>query len=70
MKKGGLKGDRLRRVCKIAAIPFRDRLKYRAGGRRQLVYQAMALARGADYFEEEFPELDRIERASLVPTGS
>jgi hypothetical protein len=30
----------------------------------------MALARGGDYFDEEFPELDRIERASLVPTGS
>ncbi len=34
------------------------------------VYQAMALVRGRDYFDEEFPELDRIERASLVPTGS
>jgi len=34
------------------------------------VYQAMALARGGDYFDEEFPELDRIERASIVPAGS
>ena len=29
------------------------------------VYQAMALARGAEYFEAEFPELDRIERATI-----
>ena len=30
------------------------------------VYQAMALAKGAEYFDEEFPLLDRIERATLV----
>lgn len=30
------------------------------------VYQAMALARGGEYFDEEFPALDRIERASIV----
>ena len=29
------------------------------------VYQAMALARGAEYFDAEFPELDRIERATI-----
>ena len=29
------------------------------------VYQAMALARGAEYFDSEFPELDRIERATI-----
>lgn len=31
------------------------------------VYQAMAVARGAAYLDEEFPELDRIEKAILVP---
>ena len=30
------------------------------------VYQAMALARGGEYFDEEFPALDRIEGASIV----
>jgi peptidyl-prolyl cis-trans isomerase A (cyclophilin A) len=30
------------------------------------VYQARALARGAEYFDNEFPELDRIERATIV----
>ena len=30
------------------------------------VYQAMALARGAEYFDVEFPELDRIERATIL----
>jgi peptidyl-prolyl cis-trans isomerase A (cyclophilin A) len=30
------------------------------------VYQAMAMAKGAEYFEEEFPNLDRIVRVSLV----
>ena len=29
------------------------------------VYQAMALARGAEYFDAEFPGLDRIERATI-----
>lgn len=29
------------------------------------VYQAMALARGAEYFDAEFPELDRIERVTI-----
>ena len=29
------------------------------------VYQARALARGAEYFDVEFPELDRIERATI-----
>ncbi len=29
------------------------------------VYQAMALARGVEYFDAEFPELDRIERATI-----
>lgn len=33
------------------------------------VYQAMAIARGGAYFDEEFPELDRIESASLVASG-
>ena len=33
------------------------------------VYQAMAIARGGEYFDEEFPELDRIERASVVEAG-
>jgi cyclophilin family peptidyl-prolyl cis-trans isomerase len=35
------------------------------------VYQAMAIARGAAYFDESFPELDRIERAEIVapPSG-
>jgi peptidyl-prolyl cis-trans isomerase A (cyclophilin A) len=31
------------------------------------VYQAMALARGAEYFDVEFPELDRIDQAT-IPT--
>ncbi len=30
------------------------------------VYQAMALALGAEYFDAEFPELDRIERATIL----
>ena len=30
------------------------------------VYQARALARGAEYFDAEFPELDRIERATIL----
>ncbi len=30
------------------------------------IYQAMALARGAEYFDVEFPELDRIERATIL----
>ena len=30
------------------------------------VYQARALARGAEYFDNEFPELDRIERATIL----
>lgn len=34
------------------------------------VYQAMAMARGAEYLDEEFPELDRIVRASLEDGGS
>jgi peptidyl-prolyl cis-trans isomerase A (cyclophilin A) len=29
------------------------------------VYQAMALARGAEYFDAEFPYLDRIERVTI-----
>ena len=33
------------------------------------VYQAMAIARGGEYFDEEFPELDRIERAFVVEGG-
>ena len=33
------------------------------------VYQAMAIARGDEYFEEEFPALDRIERAVLEVAG-
>ena len=33
------------------------------------VYQAMAIARGEEYFEEEFPLLDRIERALLEVAG-
>ena len=33
------------------------------------VYQAMAIARGDEYLNEEFPLLDRIERAVLVGTG-
>ena len=33
------------------------------------VYQAMAIARGDDYFNEEFPDLDRIERAVLEVAG-
>jgi len=31
------------------------------------VYQAMAMARGAEYYDAEFPELDRIVRATLTP---
>ncbi len=30
------------------------------------VYQARALALGAEYFDAEFPELDRIERATIL----
>jgi peptidyl-prolyl cis-trans isomerase A (cyclophilin A) len=30
------------------------------------VYQAMAIARGQEYFEEEFPELDRITTATIL----
>ena len=33
------------------------------------VYQAMAIAKGDEYFNEEFPLLDRIESAELVPGG-
>jgi peptidyl-prolyl cis-trans isomerase A (cyclophilin A) len=33
------------------------------------VYQAMAIARGDEYLNEEFPLLDRIERAVLVGAG-
>ena len=29
------------------------------------VYQAMALARGAEYFDAEFPDLDHIERMTI-----
>ena len=38
--------------------------------RGQGVYQAMAMARGAEYYDEEFPELDRIVTATLVNDGS
>ena len=34
------------------------------------VYQAMAIARGDEYLNEEFPLLDRIERAVLVEGGA
>jgi len=34
------------------------------------VYQAMAMARGSQYYDEEFPELDRIVRATLEDGGS
>jgi len=34
------------------------------------VYQAMAIARGDEYLNEEFPLLDRIERAVLVEEGA
>ena len=30
------------------------------------VYQAMAIARGGEYFEEEFPDLDKIVEAIIV----
>jgi hypothetical protein len=30
------------------------------------VYQAMAIARGHEYFEEEFPKLDRILKATIL----
>ncbi len=33
------------------------------------VYQAMAMARGGEYYDEQFPELDRILRATLVEGG-
>jgi peptidyl-prolyl cis-trans isomerase A (cyclophilin A) len=33
------------------------------------VYQAMAIARGDEYLNEEFPLLDRIERAVIVDEG-
>jgi peptidyl-prolyl cis-trans isomerase A (cyclophilin A) len=33
------------------------------------VYQAMAIAKGDEYFDEEFPLLDRIERATIEPAG-
>ena len=33
------------------------------------VYQAMAMARGGEYYDEQFPELDRIVRATLVEGG-
>ena len=33
------------------------------------VYQAMAIARGNAYLDEEFPELDRIIRATIEPGG-
>jgi len=33
------------------------------------VYQAMAIARGDEYLNEEFPLLDRIERALIVEDG-
>jgi peptidyl-prolyl cis-trans isomerase A (cyclophilin A) len=32
------------------------------------IYQAMAMARGAEYYDEEFPELDRIVRATVAFT--
>lgn len=34
------------------------------------VYQAMAMARGAEYYDAEFPELDRITVAVVVEDGS
>jgi peptidyl-prolyl cis-trans isomerase A (cyclophilin A) len=34
------------------------------------VYQAMAIARGDDYLNEEFPLLDRIENAVIMEPGS
>ncbi len=34
------------------------------------VYQAMAMARGAEYYDAEFPELDRILRATVEDGGS
>ena len=34
------------------------------------VYQAMAIARGQEYFEEEFPELDRITTATILEGSS
>ena len=33
------------------------------------VYQAMAMARGGEYYDEQFPELDRILQATLVEEG-
>ena len=33
------------------------------------VYQAMAMARGAEYYDDEFPELDRITRATISEGG-
>jgi cyclophilin family peptidyl-prolyl cis-trans isomerase len=33
------------------------------------VYQAMAIARGDEYLKEEFPLLDRIQRAVILPQG-
>jgi peptidyl-prolyl cis-trans isomerase A (cyclophilin A) len=33
------------------------------------VYQAMAIAKGDEYFNDEFPLLDRIETAAVVPEG-
>lgn len=33
------------------------------------VYQAMAIAKGDEYFDEEFPLLDRILTAELIPGG-
>ena len=33
------------------------------------VYQAMAMARGAEYFDADFPELDKIVRAVIVDGG-
>jgi peptidyl-prolyl cis-trans isomerase A (cyclophilin A) len=33
------------------------------------VYQAMAMGRGAEYYDEEFPELDRITRATISAGG-
>jgi len=34
------------------------------------VYQAMAIAKGDEYFDEEFPLLDRILTAELIPGGA
>jgi peptidyl-prolyl cis-trans isomerase A (cyclophilin A) len=33
------------------------------------VYQSMAIAKGDEYFDEEFPLLDRIQEAEIVEEG-